>query len=381
MSGQVYQRGKVWYIDYYTGKINAKGKNQRIKQAVYVKSKSEAKIILAREFAKNAIKQNNCYALNNNCAIEELFNLWCKFLQQSNNKPLSIHTSIKQVQLLIESFYNHGIVKIDSINLAQADLIVQEYIDNQLSHSSINRRFQKLKLMFNYGVERNVIVNNPLLNFKSLKTKRVKFRRALSDDEVKSLLAVSNTFKTIWKTFLTTGLRASELINLPIKHVDLKAKVFRIAPYKTLTLKTKSAIRSIPIHSSIYKEIIELCKNGQEYVFTNSNGRRHRIENLLRTYRRDIYKAMCTAKSLTSGKRLNKVEISQKGREEIRDELKQLDIHGLRYTFCTNLIKNGVDVKTVQTLMGHSSPAVTLEIYSQYCGENAKEAVLNLSYL
>ena len=36
--------------------------------------------------------------------------------------------------------------------------------------------------------------------------------------------------------------------------------------------------------------------------------------------------------------------------EERKKESKLLDFHALRYTFCTELIKNGVDIKTVQKL-------------------------------
>lgn len=38
--------------------------------------------------------------------------------------------------------------------------------------------------------------------------------------------------------------------------------------------------------------------------------------------------------------------------------------HVLRHTFCTRLINNGVSIKIVQYLMGHSSATTTLDIYT-----------------
>lgn len=43
---------------------------------------------------------------------------------------------------------------------------------------------------------------------------------------------------------------------------------------------------------------------------------------------------------------------------------KNLLFHGLRHTHATLLIANGVDIKTVQTRLGHSSAMITLDVYS-----------------
>ncbi|MBR3587687.1 MAG: tyrosine-type recombinase/integrase, partial [Oscillospiraceae bacterium] len=41
-----------------------------------------------------------------------------------------------------------------------------------------------------------------------------------------------------------------------------------------------------------------------------------------------------------------------------------ISCHNLRHTFCSNLILNGVNVKTVQLLMGHAHAETTLRIYT-----------------
>ena len=42
---------------------------------------------------------------------------------------------------------------------------------------------------------------------------------------------------------------------------------------------------------------------------------------------------------------------------------RMIDLHALRHTFGTNLVSSGADIKTVQTLMRHSTPVLTLGIY------------------
>ena len=38
--------------------------------------------------------------------------------------------------------------------------------------------------------------------------------------------------------------------------------------------------------------------------------------------------------------------------------------HVLRHTFCTNMQQAGIDIKSLQYLMGHSNASVTLDVYT-----------------
>ncbi len=48
--------------------------------------------------------------------------------------------------------------------------------------------------------------------------------------------------------------------------------------------------------------------------------------------------------------------------------------HVLRHTFCTNMQRAGIDVKSLQYLMGHSNVSVTLDIYTHTNYESVEEA-------
>lgn len=58
---------------------------------------------------------------------------------------------------------------------------------------------------------------------------------------------------------------------------------------------------------------------------------------------------------------------------------KRLTFHDLRHTTATVLIRNGADVKTVQSLLGHSSAAITLDMYCSADAEAKKNAARILS--
>lgn len=48
--------------------------------------------------------------------------------------------------------------------------------------------------------------------------------------------------------------------------------------------------------------------------------------------------------------------------------------HVLRHTFCTNAQQAGLDVKSLQYLMGHSNASVTLDVYTHSNYESVEKA-------
>jgi len=49
-----------------------------------------------------------------------------------------------------------------------------------------------------------------------------------------------------------------------------------------------------------------------------------------------------------------------------RAGLRRVNMHSLRHSFSSALIMAGAPVTEVQSLLGHSSPAVTLKVYSHW---------------
>lgn len=58
-----------------------------------------------------------------------------------------------------------------------------------------------------------------------------------------------------------------------------------------------------------------------------------------------------------------------------RLELPALNPHCMRHTFATQMLHSNVDVATIASILGHSSPAVTLEIYSHTNEDEKAKAV------
>ncbi len=52
--------------------------------------------------------------------------------------------------------------------------------------------------------------------------------------------------------------------------------------------------------------------------------------------------------------------------------------HVLRHTFCTNMANAGMDIKTLQYIMGHSDVSVTLNVYTHASYDRAAEQMARI---
>lgn len=178
-----------------------------------------------------------------------------------------------------------------------------------------------------------------------------------SDEEVDQLLfflekkaEVSQRDKTIILTLLYTGLRVSECVNLKIHDLDLL----------TLNLKVVGKggkYREIPMKA-------ELAETIKDYL----EGERKENPNSASDY---LFVTQRSPKMNpdTVNKRLKKYGA--------RLEL-ILYPHKFRHTFCTRLLKKGVDLTTVAKLAGHSNIQTTSSFYINTSREDKMDAVNRL---
>lgn len=130
------------------------------------------------------------------------------------------------------------------------------------------------------------------------------------------------------------GLRASELCDLRLRDVDFSARVLR-------TFGKGDKERVIPFLGEVSEKVMFylekgrplLAKAGEDFLFLTRNGGP--------LSREDIWRIM--------GKRGRKAGIPRS----------RLHPHVLRHSFATHLLRRGMDQRTLQELLGHSSIATT----------------------
>jgi integrase len=140
-------------------------------------------------------------------------------------------------------------------------------------------------------------------------------------------------------------LRKSELTNLEWTDIDFKNKVLRVQIKDFWEPKFGSA-RVIPMNRKLY-EVLNKMEKKSRWVFCSISGLQ------IRHLRRDLLH-ICD-----------------------RLGIKNVTLHTFRHTFASHLIMAGVDLPTVQKLMGHKDIKTTM-IYSHLAPEHLKLAVEKL---
>lgn len=167
-----------------------------------------------------------------------------------------------------------------------------------------------------------------------------------------------------------TGIRRGEALALMVSDIDFANKKVKIN--KNLVMKdrnsevkqspkTYAGNRQIPIPNKLLQSLKEyMCKNKSVYLFTMENGE-FMTNAAFRKFWNDILKKFNSAAggyNPKPGRRTITLETP------MRLIASDITPHMFRHTYATNLYYAGIDIKTAQTLLGHSSIQMTMDIYT-----------------
>jgi len=228
---------------------------------------------------------------------------------------------------------------------------------------TVKRKMASLKAMFNYLEYEDLLTINPIRRIRiSLKEATV-LPKALTKQEIGAILdeaykAISLAQKTkfaylekvrnatVIELLFSTGARVSEIANLYLQDIDMgtgaiilkgkgsKERVIQVCNHDTLAL--------IEIYTCLFNEKINASGG---YLLINRLGRKlsdQSIRNMINT-----------------------IAVKAKVKKKVTP-------HTFRHSFATLLLENDVDIKYIQTMLGHSS-IVTTQIYTQVNREKQKQ--------
>ena len=197
----------------------------------------------------------------------------------------------------------------------------------EVSGSTVNRELALLKRMFNLAIDWDLYLgSNPVRKVKFFQEVNTGFRTLTKEEEKKFLANATPYIQDIAIFGLNTGLRIGEILSLTWESVDIENNLLSIFAHKT------NKIRTVPINTES-RRVLEYWALGRKnpFVFYNHE----------------------TGGPFVDLKAGFGLACRKAGIEGVT-------WHTLRHTFASRLVARGVDIVTVQQLLGHSTVTVTM---------------------
>lgn len=231
-------------------------------------------------------------------------------------------------------------------------------IETKVHRRTVVRRLSSLRTFFKYCVRTNLLAKSPAEDLESPKVTR-RIPDFLSYAQVQHLFDQPDTKdylgfrdRCIMELFYSSGLRVSELVALNRRDFDPKSLLVKLqgkGKKERIVPITKNAAEWITAyldHPERDRDMDgHLAEQDQEAIFLNRLGTRLTARSVDRKFDKYL-KSSGLAGTITP--------------------------HTIRHTIATHWLENGMDLKTIQTLLGHTSLATTT-IYTHVSPKLKKE--------
>ncbi len=283
--------------------------------------------------------------------MEKQVKLFLDFLKDdkklSDNTLQSYRRDIEQYEKYVSDN------KINYLKVTEETILeYMEYLrEENKKESTISRSLASIRSFYQYLIRVKKIKKDPTMTIESPKINK-RTPNILTSKEVELLLDQPKDVdlkgtrdKAMLEFAYATGMRVTEMISLDIDDVKLDEGY--------VVCRGRSKSRNIPLGSMSLKALKEytdhargilLKDDNEKALFVNVNGQR--------LTRQGFWKII-------------------KYYKEQAHITKDITPHVLRHSFATHLLQNGADLKSIQTMLGHSDISST-QVYMQFQDEGIK---------
>ena len=323
----VRKRGDNYFIDYYVnGRRVREMVGSKKKQADAALSKRKVEVIEGKYFDKRRLRR---------ISFNELADMFIELHSRVNKKKMVAKRDENLIANLKTTFGGKYLHEITPMVIERYKAMRRETV----APATVNRELACLKCMFNKAIQWEKFDDNPVRKVQLFKEDNQRLRY-LGLDEMKNVIdACQVNLKPIVIVALNTGMRKGEILSLTWDNVDLEHGIIYL-------LNTKNSEKREVFLNQVVRETLSTLTHHETspYVFHKPDGVPYK----------DVRKYFETT--------MKKCGIIN------------FRFHDLRHTFASQLVMSGIDIKTVQELMGHKSIEMTLR-YSHLSPDHKKRAV------
>ena len=283
--------------------------------------------------------------------MEEQLNLFFGFLEKEKKVSANTLQSYKRDLKQFEKYLQEN-----GENYAE---LTDEGIKTYIKHmqeigkkpSTISRGLASIRSFYQYEAKNKAVKSDPTDGIQSPKIeKRVPSiltsnEVALLLDQPKNVNLKGTRDKAMLEFAYATGMRVTEIISLNVEDINLETGY--------ATCRNGKKERTVPIGNMSLKALKDYMINARNTMIKDENEKALFVN--------------------VNGERLTRQgfwKIIKYYKEQAHIE-KDITPHVLRHSFATHLLQNGADLKSIQTMLGHSD-ILSTQVYMQFQDESLK---------
>jgi integrase len=357
------KEGKQYYYQFYTGEI-INGVRKRIKKTGF---KTE-KLATRAEAKAMTMYFEGGYIEPSKMQFSQYIKEWLRTKRNISQETEELYHYFFKKHIIPSL----GHIQLSKITAHHIELFITDLHNAKLAKSTIRRIFSVANAALNAAAKKDLINSNPCNKIEKPKAQQHRDLIIWEPGFVGKFLHSTRNKSRHWIAAylaIMTGMRQGEILGIRWSDIDFENKTINIQQTVTSKrrikpgAKNKSSIRSVAISSETIREL----KDHRELIISE---RLKEGENYLKN---DLVVCTSFGGPVTS-RNIQKawvrfIEITK---------APKITFHDLRHTHAALMIKQGVHIKVVSERLGHSTVAITMDLYGhlmQNMQQDAAEAL------
>lgn len=337
-----------------------------------------AKELQEKERAKREQLARGTCAVNERMTLDAYFDRWYKMrlqeIEKGNLRETTLYGNRCAYNVHIRPYIGHmRVVKISKRNIG-------DMLSEIATPSEYNLVLSTIRKILNDAIADEIISVNPAMKIsKHNKTKNdsLSTHRAMERDEQRLFVqyAKGEYYEEMLLFLLATGARSGEAGALQWRDIDFKNRTIHIQRTRTKLLngkfttgetKTEKGNRVIPM-----SDAVESILRRQKVKSVEMFGEVLKIDNR-------VFNTPTNGSVYNNAVNFAIDNVYEKIKRETGRVFPRITAHALRDTYATRCIESGMNPKTLQTYLGHSTLSMTMDKYVSVTADTMQREMVDV---